>query len=363
MWGTLFGKKFSPQKNVPLFSLQRVLVQVNTHDRAAVGRGRGRDAVPETRADTPAEVKPQPARFFIGPAVVAGVALFKNAGEILGGDADAGVGNAKRPGLLQIDADAALAGVFERIGEKLLQHKAKPFFVCDHLQVHRCVIQPELPADEFSRKFSDGRADDAVELLLPDDVIGGGGVQPQKGQHHLHILLDAEQVGVQPAGERGILVLQGQAHGGNRRFDLVYPYRVVVHHVIVAAVHGGLQRRLFLLQVPDDGLIIGVLQPVGVGKAGHRFGGELCKPDERTVPPADAPEVIERKAQQEQRAEQRGVEHGPHRQVIEQKRNAENDAEQRKHQKPAAVLMQIAEKQLHILLLIPQCSRRRTGWR
>ena len=51
-------------------------------------RGRGPDPVPQIAADPAAEIQAKAAGFFVASAVIAGIALFKDPGNILRGNAD-----------------------------------------------------------------------------------------------------------------------------------------------------------------------------------------------------------------------------------------------------------------------------------
>ena len=63
-----------------------------------VGNGRCGDGVAEAFADRPAEIEAEAAGLLVAAAVVPGVALFKDARQVLRRDADAGVADDKRFG-------------------------------------------------------------------------------------------------------------------------------------------------------------------------------------------------------------------------------------------------------------------------
>ena len=91
--------------------------------------GFGSNRVAELCADTAAEIQTETAGLLVAAAVVAGEALFKDPGQILRRDADAGVADDERFGRFQINADAALARIFERVRQNLLHDEPQPLLI------------------------------------------------------------------------------------------------------------------------------------------------------------------------------------------------------------------------------------------
>ena len=79
------------------------LVQRDADGGAVVGDGGSGDGVAETSADRPAEVQAQAAGLLVAAAVVAGVAFFEDARQILRRDANAGVADDERFGRFKLD--------------------------------------------------------------------------------------------------------------------------------------------------------------------------------------------------------------------------------------------------------------------
>ena len=90
--------------------------------------------------DPPAQVQSQTAGFLVGSAVAAGIALFKNPGQILRADADARIPNAQGGGFLQLNGYGSPERVFHGVGENLLQHKQQPFFIRGQLEMKGTVV-------------------------------------------------------------------------------------------------------------------------------------------------------------------------------------------------------------------------------
>lgn len=99
------------------------------------------------------------------------------------------------------------------------------------LRIKKEIDKAQLAADELRGEFLHGRFHDSIQIVFLKHIVRAVGIEPQKGQHHLHILLNTTKVVCQPSGERRVLVLQGQPHGRNGRFDLVRPYGIVVDHI------------------------------------------------------------------------------------------------------------------------------------
>lgn len=79
-------------------------------------------------------------------------------------------------------------------------------------------------------------------------------------------------------GERGILPLQRQPHGGNRGFDLMRPGGVVFDGIPVAGIGRGLQFGALLPQVQQQGAEILLRQAFRRGQFPQQFGGKIAQP-------------------------------------------------------------------------------------
>ena len=210
--------------------------------------------MPQVAADAAAEVQADTAGLPVGAAVAAGVAAVEDAGQILRRDADTGVADAEGGRGLRVDGDAAaLRRVFQGVGQYLLHHEAQPLLVCHHRQMQRLIVQGELTVDELPREFSQALADDAVQIAGADHIVAGPLVQAQVHQHHVHVLLDTQQLAHEPAGIGGVVRLEGQAHGGDGGLDLMDPGGVVVHHLPITGGVGRLPLRCGAAQGSDGG--------------------------------------------------------------------------------------------------------------
>lgn len=71
----------------------------------------------------------------------------------------------------------------------------------------------------------------------------------------------------------GILILQAQTHGSDRRFDLMRPHRIVIDHIRISAIGISLIGGIFLTEKTDDLLIILILDLLRRGEGpDHRVG-------------------------------------------------------------------------------------------
>ena len=197
------------------------------------------------------QIQPDAGGLFVRAAVVAGVALFKHPRQVLRRDAHAGVRDDQSLPLGE-NADTARAGVFQGVGENLLDHKAEPLLVGQHLQGRALVFQTDSFPDKLLCVFPHALADDVIQGAGSEHKIRAVAVQTQVVQHHLHILLHPEKLPLDLHSAVFRLCLQNQPHGGDGGLDLVGPEGKIVLHVAHAQVHGAGLPLLFLPQGPDQ---------------------------------------------------------------------------------------------------------------
>ena len=149
--------------------------------------------------DLTAKVQPDPRGLFVRPAIVPGEALFKHPGLILLPDADAVVGDDHRD-TVSVDADGAAGrGVFQGVGEDLFHHEQQPLLVRQHGFPGLLEIQRDFFQNEHLGELPYRLPQDVIQRVFPQNVICGVAVQPQVGEHHLHILPDLQQFHLQLA--------------------------------------------------------------------------------------------------------------------------------------------------------------------
>ena len=111
-----------------------------------------------------------------------------------------------------------------------------------------------------------------VKLDAAYHIVGRIAAEAQIVQHHLHVLLDPEQLLLQLRGVRRVVRLQDQPHRGDGRFYLVRPERVVVEHILhlqvglaagAGAVGADRAHKLLIIRL-DEAVRLG--QAVGGGK-------------------------------------------------------------------------------------------------
>ena len=139
----------SKRKNPLLFQPQFPAAQVDADDRPLIGDRLGGDGVAQILADPPAEIEPQAAGPLVPPAVAPGVALFKDPGQVLRGDAHASVPDAEGLGILQVDGNTPLPGVFQGVGENLLHHEGEPLLVGEDGGLQGGIVQTQAAANEL----------------------------------------------------------------------------------------------------------------------------------------------------------------------------------------------------------------------
>ena len=111
-----------------------------------------------------------------------------------------------------------------------------------------------------------------VKLDAAYHIVGRIAAEAQIVQHHLHILLDSEQLLLKLRGIRRIVRLQNEPHRGDGRFYLVRPKRIIIEHVLhlqvglasgAGAVGADLAHKLLIIRL-DKAVRVG--QAVGGGK-------------------------------------------------------------------------------------------------
>ena len=145
--------------------------------------------------------------------------------------------------------------------------------------MHRLVGKDNFPADKKRGIFPHSLADQRIQIVPCKDKIRCHFFHAQVLQRHLHILLCLEKFALHFTRKRRILLLQKQPHRRNRRFDLMGPHGVILHHIAVFLLH----LNLFFLKLPlvgcDDLLVIPRQKPVRLRKRfcfALRFGGKEC---------------------------------------------------------------------------------------
>ena len=144
---------------------------------------------------TPAQIQADPGGTFFISSIAAGIALLKDSRDIFGGNADSCVCN--HQGLfclfIHIDCHASPFRILDRIGQNLFQNKFQPFFIRQHLTVHRLIHQREFFPDKQRRIFFNRLANDIVKALPLQHQIVGFTSKPQILEDHQHILFNLEK--------------------------------------------------------------------------------------------------------------------------------------------------------------------------
>ena len=207
-------------------------------------------------------------------------------------------------------------------------------------------MQLQPPPDELARERAHSGADNPVKVIGADDEVRALGVEPQVDHDHLDILLHAPQVGREPPRRVGILTLQRQAHGGDGRFDLVRPERVVVDHGAHARVRLRLRAACPLVERADERLIVLLADAGGGGEL--RRVGRGSQTAQRLVTPTQVQKVRREQRKTQRRAERERVPHRPQRQPVQREADRKHCREERERREYAPFLTQILHKKLHI---------------
>ena len=284
--------------------------------------------MPQIAAYPPAQVQPDAAGPPVQPPVLPGIAHVKYPGQVLRRDAHAAVPDAQIVSL-PVDPDGpVLPGVLQGIAQQLLHHKGQPLAVRHRLPFHWRVIQCDAPVNELPGKPPHSGAHHIIHGARSYHVVAAALLQPQIGQCHIHILLHPAQLRHQPPGGRGVLTLQGQAHGGDGRLDLVHPCGVIGRHILPP---GG-ARRLLPAQLPPQRLHHGgAVRPLHGGHGRqvqqHRLA-RLPQTLQRLVPPCRAAVIPRRKARPQQDAQPCRIAHRRQRQAVQGKGHSKHPDKQ-----------------------------------
>ena len=115
----------------------------------------------------------------------------------------------------------------------------------------------QLLADEVGGELAHAASDKRVELKFAYDVVRALRAEAQKDHCHIDIVLDAAEVGAEPARCGAVLVLKGQAHGRDGRFYLVHPDGEVVERIAHAPLRvGGKLGAAFGKQLDDAPIVL-----------------------------------------------------------------------------------------------------------
>ena len=292
-----------------------------------------------------AEVQPDAGGLPLRPAVVAGEALLKDPGQVLGADADAVVGNDHRVSIAVDPDGAALRCVLQGVGEHLLHHKAQPLAIRQHGLTRLPEIQGDFFQYEHLGQLPHCAPKDFVQIAVLEEVIRGGAVQPQVGQNHLHILLDLQELHLQRGTVRPFL--EQKAQGGDGGLDLVGPEGVIVRHVpqAVLVLHG--QPGPVLAEGLDQRLVVLLQKPHGRRQGQNLLPGLPQQQPQLPVPGEKAAVPHGEEGQSQGQTQHPGVGHGLRRQIVEGEHRGE-DHEKSQQQKQQLVLPpEIRTQQTH----------------
>ena len=181
-------------------------------------------------ADLPAEVEANAGGPLVRAAVAAGIAVLKHPGQVLRRNTDAIVLNDQSISLGK-NPHCAAPGVLHRVGEHLLHHKAQPLLIGEDPEREGLQVQGHPAVDKELGVFAHRLPHDLLQRYLPDEIVRGVAAQAEILQHHLHILLDLEQLRRQLPAPLRVVPLEQQVHGGDGGLDLVGPEGIVLHHL------------------------------------------------------------------------------------------------------------------------------------
>ena len=198
--------------------------QAEAHLGPLPGLGGDVDGVAQELGHPPAEIEADAGGLFVHAAVVAGVALVKDPGQVLRGDADAGVRDDQ--GLLRRAKDADLPagrGVFQGVGEDLFQEEGQPFLVAEDRPAGLLEGEADLFQNKDLGKLPHRLADDFVQADLLEHQVPGLAVQAEVLEDHVHVLGDPLQLNLQGGGvpllglEEHLSKRIGQLSGGQKQ--------------------------------------------------------------------------------------------------------------------------------------------------
>ena len=124
--------------------------------------------------------------------------------------------------------------VFQRVGQKLLDHEREPFFIRQHGHARGLKREGDLFENEQFGIFACAGANDFVQGTAAEQIVGVIVAQVQIGQNHSHVLLDFEQLRRQFPAALAVFCLQQKLHSGDGRFNLMNPKGKVIRQIMVA---------------------------------------------------------------------------------------------------------------------------------
>ena len=239
-------------------------------------------------------------------------------------------------------------GVFDGVGEDLLHHQLQPLLVREHLEAGLLQLQGHPAPDEEGGVLPGGLAEDGVQCVLPDEVVGAAAVQSEVAQGKLHIPLHPEELRLQVPDVVRRVLPEEQAHGGDGGLDLVDPHGVIVQGLPPAGVGGGGDGAQGVPQLQQEGLVDLLPGPPGLGELVQ----EQCRLSPQALQIADpfpAAEEVHRCPDGEgRRAQQGGVAHRLRREVVEPEYLGEQPHAQHQQQGEPGPLLEISPDDAHI---------------
>ena len=218
-----------------------------------------------------AQVQPDAGGLLVLPAVVAGEALLEHPGQVLRPDTDAAVGDHQRLSV-PVDPDAAPGGgVFQGVGQYLLHYEGEPLPVRQHRPPGLPKVQGDLFQNEHPGELPHRLPQQAVQVRVPEDIVRALAVQPQVAQHHVHILLDLQELHFHLRAHSAGILLQEQPGRGDGGFDLVGPEGVVIRHVLQPVPVLRRQTHPVGADRPQQGLIVRLQYAPGRRQGQHRL--------------------------------------------------------------------------------------------
>ena len=146
--------------------------------------------------DLTAEVKPDPGRFFVLPAIEAGVAFLKDPGQVFLLNSNPVIGNHKGiPVAVDPDTPAGWS-ILQGIGKDLFYHKGEPFFIGEDSFAGFLKVQGNFPQDKKPGEFPHSLFQKRVQGAVPEEVISRTAVKPEVAQDHFDVLFDFQQFGL-----------------------------------------------------------------------------------------------------------------------------------------------------------------------
>ena len=305
-----------------------------------------------------AQVQPDAGGLLILPAVVAGEALLEHPGQVLRPDADAVVGNHHRLPVA-VDADAPSGGgVFQGIGQHLLHHEGEPLLVRQHRPVRLLEVQGDLFQNEHPGELPHRLPQQAVQVRVPEHVVRALAVQPEIAQHHVHILLDLQELHFHLGTHGAGVLLQEQPGRGDGGLDLVGPEGVVVRHVLQPVPVLRRQTHPVGADRTQQGLVVRLQRAPGRRQGQHRLMDLPEKAFQFPVPPEKGGVPQGEQDQPQHQAEEPGVGHRLHRQIVQGEHGGEHRHRPGQQQQQLPLALQVGRQHM---LTPPPDTRRPSG--